>query len=250
MTHLEPTPGLNKTGVQMSPILTKEMLRGVESLMLSEQNNSYEGFDALRTASIQTAEPIGSIPLPLTLKGVFKTGIESVTGKNASLYIDKMGDRLSFERAGVRLYDAILRKCRNPPTDVPKEVVERLEEIRDQELKHMLLLKKSIEEIGADPTAMTPSADVSGVINMGLVQTLNDPRTSMAHCLGALLFLELSDNESWDALIELTESMGDMDSSQLYRAIKLEEDKHLIDIRRFHRAATQNEMGVQAALTH
>jgi hypothetical protein len=68
----------------------------------------------------------------------------------------------------------------------------------------MFLLIDTLKQLGADPTVMTPSADVVGVIAQGPMQVLTDPRTNIAHCLIALLTVELADNAAWELLTHVT----------------------------------------------
>lgn len=45
------------------------------------------------------------------------------------------------------------------------------------------MLSEAIVDMGGDPTAQTPCADVSAVAAMGLIQVLTDPRTTLAQGL-------------------------------------------------------------------
>lgn len=55
---------------------------------------------------------------------------------------------------------------------------------------------------------MTPCADVSGVIAMGVLQVISDPRTNLAQSLNTLLTAELADNAGWELLIDLANAGG------------------------------------------
>ena len=57
-------------------------------------------------------DPIGTVPLPGTVKGMAKTSVQKVMGRHPEVLIDALGDRLAFERTGTRLYDAFLGKAR------------------------------------------------------------------------------------------------------------------------------------------
>ena len=56
------------------------------------------------------------------------------------------------------------------------------------------LVCEAIEQLGGDPTAMTPCADLVGVQSMGLWQSVSDPRTTLAQCLNTMLVAELADH--------------------------------------------------------
>lgn len=223
--------GKNRTGIDMSPIDAKEMIALAKVTSPSSKGDE-QAIAEMRSQYIREAEVIGSIPPPGTLKGMASTAMEKLTGKNPEAFIDKLGCRLAFERAGVRLYDALITKCAASPkaSIVP---IERLREFRNEELEHFKLVERAIRSIGADPTAQTPSADVDGMASIGLVQVLTDPRTSVAHCLEAILIAELADNDAWQLLIALTEKMGMDDMVQDFQNALREEDEHLAHIRQW-----------------
>ena len=133
----------------------------------------------------------------------------------------------------MRLFDALITKCEVLPNDfvAPEFSIEKLKTFRDEEYKHFLIVRDALKSLGADPTAITPCADVDAVASMGLVQVMNDPRTSVAQCLDALLIAELADNDGWQMLIELTAAMGLNKLIPVFQQAKLEEDKHLQSVR-------------------
>jgi len=84
-------------------------------------------------------------------------------------FLDKLSERLAFERTGVRLYEALLNKCQTLGESAPGSTLEDIEHIGSEELEHFLLINNVIEEIGGDPTVQSPSADVVGVASMGIM---------------------------------------------------------------------------------
>ena len=86
--------------------------------------------------------------------------------------------------------------------------IEDLEDIRADEARHFLLVSDAIDSLGGDPTSQTPSADLCGVESSGLVQVLNDPRTTIAQSLHAIVTAELSDKAGWETLIALADEHG------------------------------------------
>ncbi|HYF21309.1 MAG TPA: ferritin Dps family protein, partial [Ramlibacter sp.] len=78
------------------------------------------------------------------------------------MLIDKLGERLAFERTGVRLYEALILKVATATSGLAVDGAQ-LRRIRDEEEAHFRLVGQCLQEIGADPTAMTPCADVIGV---------------------------------------------------------------------------------------
>ncbi|WP_223641692.1 hypothetical protein [Corallococcus sp. EGB] len=63
----------------------------------------------------------------------------------------------------------------------------------EDELSHFALLKEALEKLGADPTVMTPSADLTSVISMGVPAAISDARTNLRQATQALLVAELTD---------------------------------------------------------
>jgi rubrerythrin len=195
--------GMNRTGVQMSPLDTKAMLEDDGSVR-GEGGDEAASTD-LRSAYIAESDGVGSVPLPATVTGAVSMGVAMLKGDSPQNLLDKLGERLAFERTGTRLYDALITKCEVMLDDQISMTIEDLEGIRADEARHFLMLSDAIESLGGDPTAQTPSADMVGVEAMGLVQVLNDPRTSMAQSLHAIVTAELSDKAGWETLIALAD---------------------------------------------
>jgi hypothetical protein len=95
--------------------------------------------------------------------------------------------------------------------------------------------------MGADPTAQTPSADAVGVETMGLLQVVNDPRSSIAHSLHAALTAELIDVASWSLLIALAQETGHEDMATRFREAEEAEIRHLGQVRGWYESLTLDE---------
>src|SRR5688572_25927052 len=163
--------GVNRTGMQMSPRDSNELLQGSQRAVPTSEGD--EGALArIRADYVREGERPGSVPLPGTLKGAVKTGMDALTGSRTQVLLDKLGERLAFERAGTRLYQALIIKCLATPAAQSVIEMDLLEEIHNEEARHFELLHEAIESLGADPTAQTPCADLTGVQSLGLVQAL------------------------------------------------------------------------------
>jgi rubrerythrin len=187
-----------------------------------------------RQAAVQEwSEPIGSVPPPTTVKGMVKAGVTALTGESPTLLIDKLGARLAFERSGVRMYETLVSKLdatgsfEGGPTRV------ELERILDDEYRHFRLLVEALDKLGADPTVMTPSADLQATLSAGALRVLVEPRTNLAQCLEAALTIELLDNESWDQLITVAELAKQKELAERFRAALADEQTHLDAVRRW-----------------
>ena len=106
-----------------------------------------------------------------------------------------------------------------------------LEEIREDELSHFAMLEGIVGRFGGDPTAVTPSANLAAVESRGLGAVINDPRTSLAEGLHAILVAELADNDAWEQLIELVEQLGEEELADEFREALEDEQEHLARVR-------------------
>lgn len=232
--------GANMTGVQMSPKDTKSLLEAVEQILPDVPGDS-KAIKAERIVRNEEADRIGSVPVPGSAKGMLKTTFDKVLGNNPELLVDKLGERLAYERTGVRLYEALIAKalaCEGHGA----ELVPTLQQIRNDEQAHMFLLINAIETLGADPTAMTPGADVVGVLGSGPLKVITDPRTNMAQALDAILTIELADNAAWEMLIKLAEQSGHAKIARTFDNALVEEERHVNTIR----SLLSREMGLSA----
>lgn len=234
--------GMNKTGVQMSPKDTKALLKDVKQTSAPGADGA--GIAAVRTTYITEAEPVGTVPMPGTLKGAVSSGVQKRMGSRPEVLVDKLGERLAFERSGTRLYDALLTKYQAMPEKLGDMSAEQLGHFRDEETQHFKIVAEAIESLGADPTAQTPGADVVGVESIGLMQVVDDPRTTLAQCLNAMLVAELADNAGWELLIVLAEDMGQSGMAESFRAAMAEEQEHLTKIKQWHEQAVRRETSV------
>jgi hypothetical protein len=236
--------GLNRTGIQMSPEQTKEMLEGMEALEAdSSAEASLDGPDGqalsvTRVEYIALSDPLGSVPPPGTLKGAAKSGAKMLTGNRPQAFIDKLAERLAFERGGTRLYDAVYAKAIAHEDELHKVSAQEILEIRNEEAQHALLIKECLETLGADPTAQTPCADLVGVESMGLIQAVTDPRTTLAQTLHAALAAELIDNEGWEGLIAMAQKMGHHEMADRFQAALEQEGVHLSKVRTWYNSLT------------
>lgn len=232
------TRALNHTGVNMSPTLTQEMLSG--NALFKVGPVSSEDMAAIRSSYISLKSTVGSVPIPGTFRGFLQTGKEKLTGHNPEVLINKLGQRLAFERTGVRLYDALIMKCEADLTSPGADVisVDVLKQFRKEEAEHFELVKEVMDSIGADPTAQTPDADASAMAALGVIKVLTEPRTSFPQCLNALLAAEMTDNAAWELLVELAHGMGQTKTAQRFQEALGQESKHVEQIKSWLREMT------------
>jgi bacterioferritin (cytochrome b1) len=218
--------GGNRTGVQTSPELARELIEGAMSATPSSEGGP-EVIAEYRGEYIKDGFPLGSLPtLPTSQEG--KASEEEA---GAAVLLDKLSERLAFERMGTRLYEALINKVEVMGESSPGPTLAELQEIHDEELAHFLLLKTAITEMGGDPTVMSPCADVAGVASLGILQVLTDPRTSVTQSLQAILTAELTDNAGWELLIELAGNQGYQELVAEFQNALEHEEKHLANVR-------------------
>jgi hypothetical protein len=222
--------GMNRTGIQSSPFDVDKLLEASQNATPSAPGSEAAMADVRRTY-IEEADRIGSVPPPGSLKGAVKTGIQVAMGKRPHVLIDKLAERLAFERTGTRLYESLIVKHEaTPGVPVP---IEKLREIHDEEAQHMLLVAEAIRALGGDPTAQTPAADVVAIESAGLVQTIAEPRTTFAQSLHAILVAELADNDGWVTLITVARAEGQEDMAKRFEAALANEEDHLAHVRQW-----------------
>jgi ferritin-like protein len=212
--------GMNHSGMQVAPDGGAKMLENIE--LTKPAAGDQRELAKIRLAYAKEADPVGTLPDPST--------------RGLALLMDKLGERMAFERSGTRLYDALLTKCQaDRSAAIPAKEIQH---IRDEEATHFALLGAAIQSLGGDPTMQTPAADVTGVEGMGLMQVLNDPKTTVAQALHAILVAEMTDNVAWEELVDLTTQAGNDDLIARFVKAHEEEIEHLEKVRGWYKKAT------------
>lgn len=220
--------GTNRTGIKASPLDAKA-LQEAATLQASPPMPSTTATD-LRIEYLDEAEPIGSMPPPTSVKGVFGAMKGAITGKKLHVLLDKLGERAAYERSGTRLYDAALLKLADKTLPDGMDLI-AVTEIRNDEMRHYRMLTTAIRELGGDPTTQTPCADVAAVQSMGLLQAMGEPRITLPQVLQTLLAAELIDVASWELLIELSRGFGFDDMAGQFSEALASENLHLERVR-------------------
>jgi rubrerythrin len=244
ISETETQIGMNKTGISMSPLDAPKSVEGAKKLTPVDPAN-LQTIGENRMLYMREADPLGSIPVPATLRGAAMS-LKEMLQQGNQVYIDKLGERLAFERTGTRIYEALISKWDGTADKSMLPPLEMLQRFRDEEHDHFQMLFKTIQELGADPTSVTPSADNMGVASLGLVQVVSDPRTSFAQALDAILIAELADHDSWDLLSQLAELAGTTEAAARFRLALEQEAFHLQKVREW---VQQMAMGLPIDLT-
>jgi hypothetical protein len=231
MSHI-PSVGDNRTGIAVHPRRTAAMMSGLPEFPPTSRGSA-ENLAEVRVECAREARSAGSMP-PLPGK---KPSHDMI------VFMDKLGARLAFERSGVRLYEALLAKHMALGSFDGGPSRSDLEHIRSDEHQHFAMLRRAIESLGGDPTAVTPSANVEGIMSQGVLAVVADPRTTLYEALQGGLVAELSDNEQWDSLIHAARHSGfDELAENFVRALRQEEE-HLERVRRWLAAGEGRRYG-------
>lgn len=220
------TPGTNRTGIASAPQRTQEMLAGMEEFPPSSQGSA-EDLAQVRISYAKVAEPLGSVPLPADVKGNRTSAAKAAKGAPPLLLMDKLGERLAFERTGTRLYEALVSKHEAFGSFAGGPSRDDLEHIQHEEFQHLTLLQSVIEQLGGDPTAVTPSADLHATAAHGINMVIVDPRTTLLQSLEAMLMAELADHACWEALVALAQEAGEDALVEPFEQAHTTEQEHL-----------------------
>jgi rubrerythrin len=149
------------------------------------------------------------------------------------LLIDLLGARLAFERSGVRFYEALIAKLDAYGSFERGPTRHDLEQIHDEEHRHMVMLDRLLNDLGADPTTVTPCANRELVTCRGIGDVLLDPRTRLLDGLEAIVIAELADHEQWMALVDTARDLRRENLARIFVANQATEEEHLSKVRRW-----------------
>ncbi len=228
-----PESGDNKTTRAKHPDMYDEMAEGSKEFGPTSTGDG-AGIAKVRAAYAKAGGPIGHVP-PLSKKGKAQPAMVEL--------MDKLGERLAFERTGTRLYDALISKLDAYGVFDGGPSKADLQHLRREEHAHFALLTQAIMDLGGDPAAVTPSADLAATTSRGIGDVLVDPRTSLLQCLEAILIAELADNDGWEILIELAKKAGHDELVRPFVAALEEERDHLARVRGWIEAGHGIEIG-------
>jgi len=238
-----PADGANRTGISTSPDGTQLAERAAIDAC-AEPSPDAEELAAVRADYARGAPPVGTVSPPATMKSAAKATMEAINGNGALAFLDLLGERLAFERTGTRLYDALLVKVDGTAPRPGAPTREQLEEIRDDEARHLAVLGDAIESLGGDSTAVTPSADVISVAGSGWLQALADPRTTLTEALKVVLAAELADNDAWETLVDVAAGLHQEELADQFREAAVEEESHLARVRAWVTLAVAGQVGI------
>lgn len=225
----------NRTGSLISPIESIDAQEGAEEFTLAPSGDATL-LSENRIYYMQEADTLGSVPLT-----------SEKMGPGFAALMDKLGERLAFERSGVRLYEALISKHQGSLHKENLPPLSMLVQFHQEELMHFYLVTDIMNELGGDATAVTPAADISGVASSGWVQVITDPRTTFLQSLEVILQAELVDNVGWEVLRELAVKEGLKDIARQFKMAMEEETIHLVTVKQWVQELILGRYGVAPA---
>ena len=175
----------------------------------------------------------GSVPEPVGLAGKARAAIAGLLGKRPMLLFNKLGERLAFERMGVRVYEMLVSKHEAFGGFDGGPSRQDLMEILNEEHRHFSMLTEVVVRLGGDPTAVTPAANAVALVASGVQKVIADPRTSLVSSLDAVLVAELADREGWNGLLTVARTADRDELVKLFTEAKLREEQHIAKVRRW-----------------
>jgi bacterioferritin (cytochrome b1) len=157
--------------------------------------------------------------------------MKQLAAKNKERVIDVLNERLTFERAAVKLYDSILANMRSSSSSEVARMVGTTKDHRDQEKEHEEWLEAQIRAMGGDAHAKTEMSELITEESAGVEKVITEDK-DLVHQMHGLLTAELVDNAGWELLLELADDADDAEARREFRRRLHEEEEHLIFVRR------------------
>jgi bacterioferritin (cytochrome b1) len=167
--------------------------------------------------------------------------------KNKDKVIDVLNERLTFERSGVKLYDAIVGNMQRSKNAEIARMLAPMRAHRDQEKEHEEWLEEQIRALGGDAHGQTEMSELITAESAGIEKVVTGDQ-NLVHQMHALLTAELVDNSGWELLLELADDADDADARREFRRRLHEEEEHLIFMRRAVVAFARRSVLGQAVL--
>src|SRR5687767_1957317 len=131
--------------------------------------------------------------------------MDTLALKNRERVLDLLAERLTFERAGVKLYDALIREVSVAADPWLVALLDEIEEHRDQEKEHEEWLESVIRGLGGDTEAKTERALLVEKEAKGIEEVMLGSGRRVDQMFHALLTAELADNAGWDLLVQIAD---------------------------------------------
>lgn len=223
--------GDNRTSLESKKKDMEQMEAATKEFPPSSKGDGDVNVGKVRQAYGKETAGIGHVPPPLGKLKELKEKLKS-NGMAVTL-MDKIGARIAFERTGARLWHAVVDKHDTLGSFKGGPSRDELVHIQQQEEEHFHMLVEVMRELGGDPTAVTPSADVEAVTGKGVLDIVADPRTTLLQALESITVAELADHEGWDHLVAIAKAAKHDDLVKRFDGAIEEENDHLRKVRKW-----------------
>ena len=173
-------------------------------------------------------------------KSNFSATLSGPAPDQIKYFVDKLGERLFFEKEMTTLYEALIDKYRLSPAKEQLPELNRMEQFHQEELKHFNLLSEVITLLGGDPMFKTPGAEMALITLLGPKKIVNDSGIGFLQALEVIYQLEHTDNSGWEILIELAEVNGLGEIAVEFQTALDEEKFHLLTLKQWVQELTLN----------
>jgi len=235
--------GMNRTGMQTSPLASKDMLTGSAEGKPTSAGTA-AAVQAWRADFAREAQPVGTVPPPGTVKGMAKSAMQAIKGDKVSVFVDKLGQRLGAARMSARLYETALMKFEVHGTWEGGPTREALLQHRVDALTNLARVRSAIETLGADPTAMTPAANLAALTSLGIPGVVSDPRTSLRESLDGILASCLFDEAGWELTVDIAHELGHKQLAGTFELSLAASHQHVLRLKEWLRAGAMSELKV------
>jgi bacterioferritin (cytochrome b1) len=157
--------------------------------------------------------------------------MEKLARGNVAEVLNVLGGRLTFDRNGVKLYDAVIEKIKRHGEPRYDRMLGQLRHIRGEEKEHEEWLEAQIRALGGSAHETTTKAELETRESSGIEAVIVDGEQRVLHLLHGLLAAELADNAGWDLLVKLADAAGDTRAKLGFMKRMEQEMEHLAFIR-------------------
>ena len=148
---------------------------------------------------------------------------------------EKLSEFLAVERGGLKLYDQALLILKDA------EVARKFREFREQTSKHESILLRVMDELGMDPSYVSPAAKLAEQKATSLLNTMTasdgGPATGISsadaeiNAIENIVLAETKDHADWELLGKIARQSNDDDIRDVLKPavseVEPEEDEHL-----------------------
>lgn len=151
---------------------------------------------------------------------------------NRSKVVDLLMERLTFERASVKLYDRVLERMIDSDNPEVQRMLQAMREHREEEKEHEEWLEAQLRALDANPHGESELSRLIETESMGIEEVVLHSGAQLPHLLHAMLAAELVDNAGWELLVQLADEAGDKAAKKGFKKRLHEEEKHLLFLRK------------------